>query len=192
MADQPERERFERLWRAHHQSVARFVARRLPAHEDGADLVAEVFLIAWKRLHELPPGTAASLPWLYGVAFKTIGNRLRGSQRQAALKAKLRSEHEAAPAEDQPAEWGPDTAALIAAFNELPIHDREAIALVTWEELTPQEASEAAGISAGRFRVRLHRAKRRLRQSVAVSQADDRRARHPELPQPQHEVTETP
>ncbi len=54
--------------------------------------------------------------------------------------------------------------ALVAAFNGLSASDREAIALVTWEELEPKEAAAVLGISPRRFRVRLHRARQRLRE----------------------------
>lgn len=164
-------DRFDRLWRDHHRSVARFIARRLPSYDDGSEVVSDVFLTAWRRLDELPSDSAAALPWLYGVAHKTVANRLRGSRRQLALQARLRSEPEAAgrqlgPQGDEP---GPDTLALVSSFNHLGVADREAIALVTWDGLTPQEAGKVLGISAARFRVRLHRAKQRLRDGVAES-----------------------
>ncbi len=76
-----ERERFDALWEMHRDVVARFVARRLPAHQDGADVVSEVFLAAWRRLDELPAHAAAARPWLYGVARKTLANRFRSDRR---------------------------------------------------------------------------------------------------------------
>lgn len=182
MADQAERKRFDQLWRAHHQPVARFVARRLPAHDDGADVVSEVFLTAWRRLDELPSDPAHALPWLYGVARKSVANRLRGARRSTALQARLASELE--PPESHGAESAADSGGLVCAFNELSVADREAIALVTWEGLPPRQAAAVVGVSAARFRVRLHRAKQRLRDRAAVSVASDRE-HHVDPPRPQ-------
>lgn len=161
-----DRERFDVLWNTHQDAVACFVARRLPSHEDGADLAADVFLTAWRRLDELPADPAAARPWLYGVARKTLANRYRGDRRAQALHARLRSE-----ATRQPAAGSDLTGAavLVAAFNELSAADREAIALVTWDELGPKEAAAVLGISPARFRVRLHRARQRLRERADSS-----------------------
>lgn len=160
-----DRERFDALWGMHRDAVARFVGRRLPGHEDGADLVAEVFLTAWRRLDELPADPGAARPWLYGVARKTLANRFRGTRREQALRARLRSERAPEPVRG---DNSPGAAALVAAFNELSPSDREAIALVTWEELTPTEAAAVLGITPARFRVRLHRARRRLRERAEM------------------------
>jgi RNA polymerase sigma-70 factor (ECF subfamily) len=49
------------------------------------------------------------------------------------------------------------------ALEHLSEKDREAITLVVWDELSPNEAAVVVGQSPVAFRVRLHRAKRRLR-----------------------------
>ena len=46
-------ERFERLFRAHVGAVRRYALRRDPAGAE--DVVSEVFLVAWRRLDDVPP-----------------------------------------------------------------------------------------------------------------------------------------
>jgi RNA polymerase sigma-70 factor (ECF subfamily) len=53
----------------------------------------------------------------------------------------------------------PDLAAALRALSE---SDREALLLIAWEDLTPSQAAASLGITAAAFRVRLHRARRRL------------------------------
>jgi RNA polymerase sigma factor (sigma-70 family) len=171
-------ERFNGLWREHHQAVAKFVLRRLPEREDASDVVADVFVTAWRRLDELTGDTAHARPWLYGVAHKTIANRLRGSRRRSALETRLCLERDVAsrgnPLDENGAEPSPEAIPLIKAFNRLSTADREAIALVTWEELTPGEAAKVIGVTPARFRVRLHRARKRLRDRAGEREPNSR------------------
>jgi RNA polymerase sigma factor (sigma-70 family) len=53
-------------------------------------------------------------------------------------------------------------AAVLLAISKLDRREREAIELCVWAELTPEEAAQALGISAGAVRSRLSRARRRL------------------------------
>ena len=56
-------------------------------------------------------------------------------------------------------ELDPELEVALATLSET---DREAILLVAWEDLTPSAAAASLGISPSAFRVRLHRARRRL------------------------------
>lgn len=163
-------QRFSSIWEAHHGEVARFVARRLPSHEDGSDVVSEVFLTVWRRISEVPSSPEHLRSWLFGVARKAVANRIRSDRRRADLQTKLCATS-VPPAEPADAQGGTAATNLVAAFNKLSAKDREAIALVTWENLAPREAAEVLGLSAARFRVRLHRAKTRLRSHAGEKKA---------------------
>lgn len=52
------------------------------------------------------------------------------------------------------------------AFGRLSGDDREALALVAWDGLTPAKAARSLGCSPVAFRVRLHRARRRLARAL--------------------------
>jgi hypothetical protein len=52
-------------------SILGYALRRTTSPDDAADILAETFLTAWRRLDELPSGEEAGL-WLYGVARRGV------------------------------------------------------------------------------------------------------------------------
>lgn len=166
--------RLEMLFRRHHRDVAAYVRRRAgPDLID--DVVAETFLVAWRRLGEVP---AEARPWLLGVARKALATQRRSASRRLSLATKLQE----SPRTIEPVEPANKTS-LTDALAHLTEGDREAITLIAWEGLTPREAAAALGQPPVAFRVRLHRAKRRLRRllepqapqadSVRIAATDD-------------------
>lgn len=152
-SDTPEA-RFEALYAEHYERVLGYVLRRAPAAV-ARDVVADVFLVAWRRLEDVP---GHPLPWLLGVARKTLANERRGGRRRAALLVAL--EENRAEAADAPV--GRDAHALAEAVDRLRETDRELLRLIAWDGLTAREASIVLGISHAACRVRLHRLRRRL------------------------------
>jgi RNA polymerase sigma factor (sigma-70 family) len=57
--------------------------------------------------------------------------------------------------------------AVVAALDELSPEDRELLTLIAWEGLTPSQAAAALGLAPGTARVRLHRARTRLRAQLS-------------------------
>ena len=92
MGEQEERQaRFERLYDQASLQVLGYALRRADSPEDAADVVSETFMIAWRRLDEVPAGDEARL-WLYGVARRVLANQRRAHQRRERLNARLRDE----------------------------------------------------------------------------------------------------
>ncbi|MFE3451306.1 RNA polymerase sigma factor [Nonomuraea sp. NPDC059194] len=164
----PERERrFEEMYLAHYPAVSAYVRRRTDSPDDLADVIAETFTTAWRRLPEVPEGDGARL-WLYGVARRTLANHFRSEGRRTALASRLREELTA---------WtGPvvdgDHDGVRRAFRQLPPDDRELLALIGWEGLTIGEAATVLGCSGGAARLRLHRARKRLARALAAADLD--------------------
>jgi hypothetical protein len=77
---------FEELFSAHYWAVRGYVLRRGPS-ASAEDVVAETFLIAWRRLDSLGDDP---LPWLFGVARRVMANQQRAEHRRSALAARLR------------------------------------------------------------------------------------------------------
>ena len=102
------------------------MARRLASGHEIADVVAEVFTTAWRRLDQIPEQDATRL-WLYGVARHCVSNYHRGAQRRWRLLRRLTSEATAA-ADAQPVA-GERDAALIDAVERLPdaYRDRKSV-----------------------------------------------------------------
>jgi RNA polymerase sigma-70 factor (ECF subfamily) len=91
-------------------------------------------------------------------------------RRRGALRVRLEgAESTAVPATEEADDR------IAAALGRLSERDREAITLIAWDGLQPAEAAAVLGQSAASFRVRLHRAKRRLRHEIARGEAADRR-----------------
>jgi RNA polymerase sigma-70 factor (ECF subfamily) len=150
---------FTALYRAHHPAVEAYVRRRLSDAEDCDDVVAEVFLTAWRRLDEVP--RAAVLPWLYATARKILANTHR-SERRRRMLAETAAQQRQSLTRD-PAEDIAGAQAVAMAFDSLSDSDREVLRLALWEELPARQAAMVIGCTTATFHVRLHRARRRLR-----------------------------
>jgi RNA polymerase sigma-70 factor, ECF subfamily len=151
-----DRAAFEELFRAHVGAVHAYALRRSDA-ATADEVVADTFLVCWRRLDRVPED---ALPWLYAVARRCLANRLRAGRREQARSA---------PAAVAPADPTAETyeqrahaREVLAALAQLPEKEREALQLCAWEGLSPSDAARAAGCSGPTFRVRLHRARRHL------------------------------
>ena len=59
-------------------------------------------------------------------------------------------------------QWEFSDQPIADALTALSPLDQEALLLVAWDGLTSREAAAVMGVSAGAFRIRLHRARRRI------------------------------
>jgi RNA polymerase sigma factor (sigma-70 family) len=157
------RRRFEVLYAANHVPLLGYVLRRTDNTDDAADVLAETFLAAWRRLDDVPAGPQARL-WLFGTARRVLANYRRGERRRTALADRLRQDLSASYR--QP-ELGGEAAEIAAAFSCLPEADRELLALAGWEGLDPGKISQVLGCSRNAARIRLHRARRRFAAELA-------------------------
>jgi RNA polymerase sigma-70 factor, ECF subfamily len=155
MAD--DRERFEAIYRENFRPVLRFALARIDP-ERAKDVAAETFLVAWRRLDDMP---AEPRLWLLGVARKVIAGQFRSEARREALAGRLRGELGEAGYSDL-AEPLADRDHVLAAFAALREADREVLTLMAWDGLSPAEAAEVLDVTRLAFAVRLHRARRRL------------------------------
>lgn len=147
---------FERLFATHYWAVRAYVLRRGPASAV-EDVVADTFLVAWRRLDSLGDDP---LPWLLGVARRMLANHHRADRRRGALATRLvNAGSDPAAAWEPPAEMSVELARAMAALS---VREREALLLIAWEDLDPGRAARAAGCTQAAFRVRLHRARRRV------------------------------
>lgn len=158
------RDRFRDLYTGHFDALLSYALRRVDRPEDAADVVADTFLVAWRRRSHLPAGDEARL-WLYGVARNMLANQRRGERRRDRLGEALRAR--LAASADL---WAPDPssglterAVVRAALARLGDLDREVLSLTVWEELEPREIAAVLGVSAQVVRTRLSRARGRLR-----------------------------
>ena len=156
-------DRFRNLYGANFAPLLGYALRRANDAEDAADVVSETFLVAWRRLPEVPEGADARL-WLYGVARRVLANQRRGTGRRDRLGERLR--HDLAAAVPDHADLLAARVDLSAALCRLGALDREVLQLAAWEGLDPREIAAVLDVPAGTVRTRLSRARARLRREL--------------------------
>jgi RNA polymerase sigma-70 factor, ECF subfamily len=158
------RVRFELVYGKYSPAVKAYVLRRADASL-ADDLLAEVFLVCWRRFDELPPDP---LPWLLGVARRALSTQRRGERRREALRDRLAG----GSPEPLPNPASLEHSAALAALGRLSASDRELLLLIAWEGLSPSQVADVLDVKASTARVRLLRARRRLAQALALQQAE--------------------
>jgi RNA polymerase sigma factor (sigma-70 family) len=157
-------DRFRSVYAEGFEPLLAYAMRRVEHPEDAADVVAETFLVAWRRRHEMPTEAETRL-WLYGVARRVLANHHRSGRRRQRLGERLRQGLTAAIAAD-PGSEVPARLTVQAALARLCELDREVLMLTVWEGLEPREAAAVLRVSPAVVRTRLSRARARLRDLV--------------------------
>lgn len=157
-------ERLRRLYETTRRPLLAYAVRRTASPEDAADVVAETFVIAMRRLDDIPEGEMELL-WLYGTARGVVANfkrraqlRSRATQQVGALGQRVAAEYSEAPHLDALM-----AAEALAALDE---PDRELLMLAAWEGLSSMELACVLNCSPTAARIRLHRARARLRANL--------------------------
>ncbi|WP_436531097.1 RNA polymerase sigma factor [Actinoplanes sp. HUAS TT8] len=156
-------DQFRQMYAANFQPLLGYALRRVEQPADAADVVAETFLIAWRRRAEVPGGAETRL-WLYGVARRVLANHHRGGERRERLGERLR--RRLAAVTPDPGSDVPERLAVRDALARLGDLDREVLTLTVWEGLEPREVAEVLGVNAAAVRTRLSRARARMRHLV--------------------------
>lgn len=165
-------QRFEHLYEEHRLEVLAYCVRRL-GRVDAADACAEVFLVAWRRLDDVP-ASAETLPYLYGIARKVVSNHHRSGRRLSRLDARLMALGVSAPPD--PSVLVAQTAhhdEVVAAVRKLKAKDREIVMLYAWEDLPRDTIAEMVGMTRAALDQRIHRANRRLARMLEPSRRSD-------------------
>jgi RNA polymerase sigma-70 factor (ECF subfamily) len=152
---------YDELWARNSHAVLGYLIRRCESREDAADLLAETFLVAWRR-----PGTVPSppedRPWLFAVAANVLANHRRGLRRRSRATQALR-EQLADLVTPEPAI---EVLALREALTRLHPTDREVLTLAAWEGLSAREIGQVLGMSTSAVSTRQSRARARLREML--------------------------
>ena len=156
---------FRLLYERNYAPISAYVRRRVRrADGSDADIVAEVFVVAWRRFLEVPEQTK-ELPWLYGVARNLVANHFRSAQRSSALTDRLMVEERASV--DSSAESSELELRVRRAVDQLSDLDREIFRLIHWEELSHEEVGLSVGITAKAVERRVARARKKVRDYLA-------------------------
>jgi RNA polymerase sigma-70 factor (ECF subfamily) len=166
------RAQMDALFTSHAADVYAFALRRT-SPSAAQDAVSETFLVAWRRLDSVPE---TPKPWLLGVARRVLANQRRADSRQIALRTRLASPQPSLTEFDAAqlacsATQGDGT--VLAALAALTPAERDAITLIAWDGLSPDEAATVLGCSRATFYVRVHRARRRLAAELDIDVSDE-------------------
>lgn len=162
---------FVALFDAYYGKILAYARRRVD-FDVASDVVADTFVAAWLRLDDL---SGDPLGWLYGLARGSVANHRRRLHRAERLRERASTNVPCSPTTGDPAEEVAWRASFTAAFGQLSESDREVLRLVAWEGLDPAAAAKVLGCSRGTFKVRLHRARRRLRRYLMADVGTSRR-----------------
>lgn len=152
---------FRSLYESAYGDLLRFVQRRTEA-TSAEDVVAEAFLVVWRRFAEAPSSEDDARAWVFGITRNLLLNARRGEQRRQSLGVRL-------------ADLSPDLfsvchADLVGSRIDLSrawvllseVH-QETLGLAVFENMAAPQAAKVLGISPVAFRLRLTRARRALR-----------------------------
>ena len=164
--------RFRTLFDAHNADIRAYCHRRLPV-DDANEAASEVFLVAWRRIDQMPADHEALL-WLYGVARNVVRNQQRSSRRRVRLA--VRTGSVAAVPDDGPeiqvirSEEHDEVNVAMAKLSE---NDRELLQLRVWEGLSNDQVADILGISKraveGRYSRALKKVSSQLERGAAAT-----------------------
>lgn len=160
-----EPECFAAVFDRYYHQIHGFAAQRLD-QSLADDVAAETFLIAFDRRERYDLSRSDARPWLYGIASNLISRHHRAEARQYRALARTDIDTVIEGPADRLAtrlDAQAHRARLMAALAQLTKGNRDVLLLVAWAELSCEEAAEALGITAATARVRLHRARNKIR-----------------------------
>ncbi len=160
--DSPEfrRERFRILYNDLYDDLWRYVQRRSINTEEARDTLSEVFLVAWRRLEDIPAGNEARL-WLFGVARNLVKTSWRKRKRSGDLLIRIGSEMSTRVTTDEELD-NSGVLKIVKALQFLSENDQEILRLLAWENLSHKEISVVIGCSENAVAIRIRRARVRL------------------------------
>lgn len=162
---------FEAFYRAHLETVRRFVARRVSDPHLAADLTAEIFLAAIDSAPSYRPDRGVPAAWLVGVARNVLASEFRRQARDRALTGRISGRRlldaDSFSRIEERIDAEREARKLYAALAALPERDRALMELVALDGLSVTDAAAVLGVKPATARVRLHRSRARVRSQLA-------------------------
>lgn len=179
-------EAFGRFYRRHEQLILGYAIGHCTNASDVTDVVGETFLAALRSAGRFTDDGGDAVPWLFGIARRVVAHQRRTIGRRLRLARKLRALPTLNPDETESVDAAIDAARLApqlaAALHTLRAKDRELLHLVSRDGLSPAQAGAVLGMNPNTARLRLSRARARLREALTDPSSTDP---HPEVPHAQ-------
>lgn len=166
-------DRFRRLFDDHYRIVMAYAMRRTSTSDDANDVTSETFTVAWRRLDDVPEDRDGQVSWLLATARRVLANVHRSHRRRRALQSRVQAEGPSPTTRDV-GEAATEVDLVRTALAELAEVDREILRLAAWEDLPHAQIAEILELSVSAVSVRLHRARQRLTDALALLEDDGR------------------
>jgi RNA polymerase sigma factor (sigma-70 family) len=162
---------FEALYRANVAVVTAYFARRSADPHTVADLTADTFVEAITSFATFDPRKGTSRAWVFGIARRIYAAHCQAHSQQRSGVTRLAGRRDLAPDEVGELIDRIDAEragrALVSGLTALGAADRAVVELVDLAGLAPKEAARVLGIAPGTLRMRLMRARARLRKAAS-------------------------
>lgn len=160
-------QRFRLLYERHSLRIHAYAVLRTADLAAAEDLVADVFLVAWRRVGEVPVGN--ELPWLFAVARRVLANSRRADVRRDQLLARLHRAARSEPVDDISSVLDARDAADMVrrALSRLRTAEMEILQLAAGTQLSHAHIAVVLDCTANAVAIRLHRARQRLAEELA-------------------------
>ena len=160
-------EAYGEIIKRYEHKLARYGSRFIGSHDVRTDIVQDVFVKAYMNLQSFKTNERFS-PWIYRIAHNSFVNEIRRASRYSLLDTILDTDtllpHLTAPeTADQDALAREEVLAMETQLNALKPAEREIIILYYFEELSYDAISDVLKIPTSAVGVKLHRAKRKLK-----------------------------
>ncbi len=159
------------FYERHVDAVVRYAIRRCANPDDAADLVSTVFLEVFAAAPSFDPRRGAARAWLLGIASRCLADARRHGYRREELDRRLGGrpgwDHDEYEHVEHMIDAARSSARLERTLRDrLTAAEREIFLLVAVDGLTPAEAAHALGVGPVVGRMRLARARRKLRAAL--------------------------
>jgi RNA polymerase sigma factor (sigma-70 family) len=159
---------FSWMFYEHVDLIYNVAFRRTGSWDAAEEIVATVFLEAWRQRATVSVHEQSIRPWLLGVTLNLIRRYWRQADRKRRASLKLLSDdiypdHAVDVANRLDAEE--TMRRILDSLDRIPEDHRAVVQLWAWEDLTYEEIAVVLNIPVGTVKSRLHRARDALRRS---------------------------
>lgn len=168
-----DRDAFVAIYQRHHEGIFRFARAMTGSTTMAEDVTQEVFLLFLRELERFDPARGSLATYLFAIARNVSRHRLRKERRFVSLDRP----------EDRPSSGSDPVVSLLAServarlrllIRALPSRYREVLILCDLQGLTYEETARVLAAPVGTIRSRLHRARARLGERLAVTDGHHR------------------
>ncbi len=170
--DEPEVQNASVLFKGDYQRIFRYILSMVRDTDEAQDLTQEIFLRAYRQRDSLREA-GAQTAWLYRIATHVCLDRLRQYARRSPMESdtdldQVEVAEPDTPSLQQAIEQDEMSACVQRFLNRLSDSYRAVILLYDMHDLSAPEIAQLLGESLANVKIRLHRARLKLKNALAA------------------------